>query len=146
MIRAAARQDLPRLCDIAQAFFAEGAHRGPRRAFSWVHFGGYLERVIAAPGGGIFVLEKRGAVAGFIVGMLAPSPYSGELTCVKLQWCVDPDTGRGHGLLLLRHLTKWARDAGAVEILAASMTHEGAEILAHLGFAAFETNLYKALK
>ena len=146
MIRAATRGDIPALCDIARAFFEEGEHCGERRPFSWVHFGAYLEDIRAAPGGGVFVSEKQGAVTGFIVGLLAPSPYSGALTCVKLQWCVDPQAGRGHGLALVRHLTKWARGAGAVEILAASMTNKGADILGCLGFIAFETNLYKALK
>lgn len=145
MIRLATRDDIPTLCDIARSFAADGDYRGPRQVLDWFHFASNLERTLDAPGGVIFVSEKAGRAAGFIAGLVMPSPYTAQIIALKTQWCVCPKRGRGTGVSLLRAFEKWARSNDATKILAASMSEAGEAVLDRLGFTAFETSFYKVL-
>lgn len=67
-----------------------------------------------------FVAVTDGAIDGFIVGILAPSPpvYAAGLTCTVDDFCVaDPEDWDGIGRQLLDEVRRHARQQGASQVV-----------------------------
>jgi hypothetical protein len=90
--------------------------------------------------GVLFVVDGERGPVGMTGALCFAHPLSGDLSVSELfWWCDEPARGRA-GISLLRALTKWARERGAVGLTMIAPTADVERIYDRLGFQRMEVS------
>ncbi len=109
MVRVAVPADLPRLVELARAFWAESAVLQSTGEFDEARFAGLWTALLASGAGVIFVLEAAGLVVGALGAVVYHEPYTDRLIGSEMFWFVE-GAYRGRGAQLYREFERWAAD------------------------------------
>ena len=146
MIRQARIEDLPRLWEYARESFSQSRFL---KRFELERFCGLWTALLEQGAGGVFVLEDEAEeLAGALMGVVYPEPYSDELTATEFAWFVRPGH-RGEGIRLYRAFEQWARERGCARIRMVHLTDvmpaKLANVYRRLGFEPAEVHYVKEL-
>jgi len=144
-IRPTTIADLPRLCDLFEAFRSSSVYAQYGPAHPEVSTA-LLERLLTHPDAIIFGAEDERTLVGMIGVMVTPHPMTGERMATELFWWMDP-AHRGQGLALLSRAERWASDQGAVRLLMVS-PHGSPDVermYTRLNYVPVETSWQKSL-
>lgn len=112
MIRRATEADVPRIVEMAQAFWAESSYRERMDppAMADVLARGLIDR----PDAMLLVVDAGEAVVGMLGVVALTHPMNGQRIASEVVWWLDPDERRGRvAIHMLRAAEQWARDQGA---------------------------------
>jgi GNAT superfamily N-acetyltransferase len=143
MIRRATAADVPRVLEMAARFIAETPYRDLIGA-SATHLADVLENVMADEYGVVLLSGTDAIVAGMIVVIVRPHPYSGESTAFELVWWVDPES-RGDGIRLLRAAEAWATERGVTRMQMVAPDVRVGALYERLGYQAIEVAYQRSL-
>lgn len=144
-VRAATERDLDRLVEMARHFIAQTEYRG-RIGSDPDKLRAFGARVVSGelPNAAILVSEKDGAIVGMFCVMVAPHPFSGELTGGDLFWWVEP-AHRGNGVRLMTTAEQWAKDRGATRFQMVAPNDRVADFYETRGYTKLEATYQRSL-
>ena len=142
MIRKATTEDLPKLLNLAQEFYASSEFL---EGFNLNIFVANWSNFINNDIGVIWILNEFDGILGAVK---YPDINSGELVATEFFWFVSPDK-RGDGIKLLREFEKWAKEVGCKKIfmvyLMDSMPEEMKSVYKRYGYKPMEVHYVKEL-
>jgi GNAT superfamily N-acetyltransferase len=144
-IRAATANDLDRCVSMARHFLTQTEYRG-RLGVDAKAIRRFGERVVSGelPDSVILLVERDGLVVGMFGAMVAPHPFSGELTGGDLFWWVEPKH-RGYGVRLLAAAEAWAKERGAVRFQMVAPNDRVADFYLNRGYTKLEATYQRSL-
>jgi len=145
MIRAATRQDVPRVCQMAERFlgssvYADVATPDPEALAELVH--------VCLNNGRVFLAEVEGVVVGMLAVALFPHPMTGVLMGEELAWWMEPEHRGGIlGPRLFAEAERFCQLAGAslFKVVAPRGADQVSAFYARRGYLEVETAWCKAL-
>ena len=112
MIRSATINDLPALLALGERMHGESRYRV--LAFSREKLRTTLQMLLTAPGGFLWVAERRGSIVGGLAAMCAQHWASDDLVATDLALFVAPEHRGGMAVRpLVEEYRGWARKLGA---------------------------------
>ncbi len=148
MIRAATKEDIPRLNEIAIEFFSCSKHL---EGFSLERFIASWTTILEADMGCIFIaVNEKDDIVGTIAGLSYPDINSGVQTALETFWYVlERHRTGGTGIRLCRRFEEWARERGCAWVrmghLADVMPDTVASMYERLGYEKTETMYAKRI-
>lgn len=133
MIREAIQDDLGRLVEMGEAFFAYSAF-APFVAYDPEQAAAVLSGLIDSPDAVVLVAELDGEVAGALVGALSSAWFNPtKRMAVELAWWLDPKHRHGTvGVRLMRRFEQWAQSRFADVLVMSDLVIDGSEPLGDL--------------
>jgi len=139
VIRTAGFDDIPALTDMGEKFFY-GSYHAQNTTFDYESFGYYLTGLIQSDDSDVFTITDG---VGFSSSSVFASPFNmAELIGMEHMIYVAVP---GKGVMLLKHMEKWAKTKGAICFESSFDGRDISNIYTRLGYSSNGSNYIKRL-